>query len=109
MIHLVNTSVWGVLLCIQLLKYEMDSVVSLFQEQSYIFFWLLTDFFFQDGQEEPRMTFVFENTSGKVLAVDTRGKITDVEYNESLVNCRQASTAIFEFYKDMISKYALKM
>lgn len=64
---------------------------------------------FQVGRLEPRITFVFENTSDKILAVDSCGKISDADYRKSLDKCRRLSAAVFKFYKDMISKYALKM
>lgn len=55
------------------------------------------------------ITFVFENTSEKILAVDFCGKISVATYEKCLKKCRSSSKVIFDFYKEMIKKYALKM
>lgn len=66
-------------------------------------------YFFQREKSKSEITFVFENISDRILAVDSYGKITEAEYKDCLKKCRSSSTGIFKFYKDMISKYAIKM
>lgn len=90
---------------------DAPEVILLFIVTSRFTMWYNFEFYivFQDTKGEPTITFIFENTSEKILAVESHGKITDVEYNECLKKCRRSSEIIFKFYKDMISKYALKM
>ncbi|XP_065212875.1 exosome complex component RRP46 [Planococcus citri] len=68
------------------------------------------DIQFKEGtSEECSLTFVFENTSSKILAIDSHGKFTDEQYKSCLEVCKRSSEVIFTFYKDMIKKYATKM
>ncbi|KAK7575557.1 hypothetical protein V9T40_011843 [Parthenolecanium corni] len=64
---------------------------------------------FQQENRKSEITFVFENTSDRILAVDSYGEISEVEYKDCLKKCRNSSKVIFKFYQDMISKYATKM
>lgn len=59
--------------------------------------------------DESTITFVFESTTEKILAVESYGRISEDEYTQCLNKCRASSKLIFQFYKDMIGKYALKM
>lgn len=73
--------------------------------EAFLIFWIS----FQPENRKSEITFVFENTSDRILAVDSYGRITETEYQDCLKKCRNSSKIIFKFYKDMISKYAIKM
>lgn len=51
-------------------------------------------------------TFVFDNVKQSVIGVNTDGKFTISQYNDAQKLCRQASSKLFDFYKEMIKKYA---
>lgn len=65
-------------------------------------------FLFLQEIEQSSLTFVFENTSNRILTVESEGKFTEVQYKEAMEKCRRSSKVIFQFYKDMIKKYATK-
>ena len=51
-------------------------------------------------------TFVFDSLKQSVIGVNTDGKFTLQQYNEAQNLCRQASRKIFDFYRDMVKKFA---
>lgn len=51
-------------------------------------------------------TFVFDSLKQSVIGVNTDGKFTLQQYNDAQKMCRQASRNIFDFYRDIVKKYA---
>lgn len=51
-------------------------------------------------------TFVFDSLKQTVIGVNTDGKFTLQQYNEALSLCREGSQKIFDYYKDIVTKYA---
>lgn len=51
-------------------------------------------------------TFVFDSLKQSVIGVNTDGKFTLQQYNEAQSFCREASRKIFDYYRDMVKKYA---
>lgn len=51
-------------------------------------------------------TFVFDSQKQSVIGVNTDGKFTLQQYNDAQDLCREASKKIFDFYRDMVTKYA---
>lgn len=50
------------------------------------------------------LTFVFDSFK-KVVATYTTGRFTLGQYNDALIQCKQASDTIFQFYRDAIRKF----
>lgn len=51
-------------------------------------------------------TFIFDSLKQSVIGVNTDGKFTLQQYNEAQKLSRQASRKIFEFYREIVKKYA---
>ncbi|CRL06150.1 CLUMA_CG019021, isoform A [Clunio marinus] len=51
-------------------------------------------------------TFVFDSTKKSLIGVNTDGKFTIQQYNEAQKLCKDASRKIFDFYREMVKKYA---
>jgi exosome complex component RRP46 len=51
-------------------------------------------------------TFVFDSQNKSVIGVNTDGKFTLKQYNDAQNLCREASRKIFDFYREMVKKYA---
>lgn len=51
-------------------------------------------------------TFVFDSLKQSVIGVNTDGKFTLQQYNQAQSLCRQASRKIFDFYREIVKKYA---
>lgn len=51
-------------------------------------------------------TFVFDSLKQTVIGVNTDGKFTLQQYNDAQKLCRQASSKIFDFYREIVKKYA---
>jgi exosome complex component RRP46 len=54
-------------------------------------------------------TFVFDSLKQSVIGVNTDGKFTLQQYNDAQKLCRQASRKIFDFYQEIVKKYASVM
>lgn len=52
-------------------------------------------------------TFVFESLKQSVIGVNTDGKFTLQQYNDAQKLCQQASRKIFDFYRELVKKYAV--
>ena len=50
--------------------------------------------------------FVFDSLKQSVIGVNTDGKFTLQQYNEAQKLCKQASRNVFDFYREMVEKYA---
>lgn len=50
--------------------------------------------------------FVFDSYKQSVIGVNTDGKFTVQQYNDAQKLCRQASKNIFDFYREIVKKYA---
>lgn len=51
------------------------------------------------------LTFVFDSVDKNIVAEHTTGKFTIGQYNDALVQCQQASNAIFQFYRNALTKF----
>lgn len=51
-------------------------------------------------------TFVFESLKESVISTHTNGSFTIQQFNQALALSRQASRKVFEFYTDLVKKYA---
>lgn len=50
--------------------------------------------------------FVFDSLKQSVIGVNTDGKFSLQQYNEAQSLCRQASRKIFDFYREIVKRYA---
>ena len=50
--------------------------------------------------------FVFDSLKQSLIGVNTDGKFSLKQYNEALKLCSQASQKIFDFYRDIVKRYA---
>lgn len=57
-------------------------------------------------QFKASFTFVFDNSQKNVIGVITDGKFSLHQYNNALALCREASDKVFDFYKEIIKKFA---
>lgn len=51
------------------------------------------------------LTFVFDSVDKNTVATYTTGKFTIGQYNDALNQCREASSTIFKFYRDAVTKF----
>lgn len=51
-------------------------------------------------------TFVFDSLKLSVIGVNTDGKFSLQQYNEAQKTCRDASRKVFDFYREIVKKYA---
>lgn len=51
------------------------------------------------------LTFVFDSINKNTIATHTTGRFTIGQYNDALIQCKQASDTIFQFYRDAIKKF----
>lgn len=51
------------------------------------------------------LTFVFDSVDKNIVTEHTSGKFTVGQYNDALVQCQQASSIVFQFYRDAVKKY----
>lgn len=51
-------------------------------------------------------TFTYDSIKKNVISSSTTGRFTDKEFLECLDKCRQASSCIFNFYRDVVKRYA---
>lgn len=51
-------------------------------------------------------TFVFDSLKHSVIGVNTDGKFSLRQYNEAQRLCREASNKIFDFYREIVKRYA---
>ncbi|CAB3248698.1 unnamed protein product [Arctia plantaginis] len=52
------------------------------------------------------MTFVFESREKSLVTAFTDGSYSDSAYSEAMERCRSASDLVFQFYKQIVSKYS---
>nr|CAD7570221.1 unnamed protein product [Timema californicum] len=52
------------------------------------------------------LMFVFDIVKKNIVACHTTGTFSQTQFQESLLKCREASSQIFTYYKDMVKKYA---
>ncbi|XP_044730272.1 exosome complex component RRP46 [Chrysoperla carnea] len=64
---------------------------------------------FYDEYPMATFTFVFENINYNIVASHTTGTFTDEQYTEAVHRCKLASEKIFEFYRNIVCKYAKKI
>lgn len=50
--------------------------------------------------------FVFDSLKQNVIGVTTDGKFSLQQYNDAQALCRQASRKIFDFYSEIVKRYA---
>nr|CAD7448896.1 unnamed protein product [Timema bartmani] len=74
----------------------------------FIFFFIFFFFFFFLDCLDSKATlmFVFDNVKKNIVASHTTGTFSQTQFQESLLKCREASSQIFTYYKDMVKKYA---
>lgn len=60
----------------------------------------------KSSQFKASFTFVFDNCQKNVIGVITDGKFALQHYNSALALCREASDKVFDFYKEIIKKFA---
>lgn len=51
-------------------------------------------------------TFVFDSLKLSVIGVNTDGKFSLQQYNDAQKTCRDASRKVFDFYREIVRKYA---
>lgn len=51
-------------------------------------------------------TFVFDSLKLSVIGVNTDGKFSLQQFNEAQKTCRDASRKVFDFYREIVKKYA---
>ncbi|KAK2580600.1 hypothetical protein KPH14_007719 [Odynerus spinipes] len=51
-------------------------------------------------------TFTYDSINKDVISCHTTGRFTDKEFLECMNKCRQASVSVFDFYRDIVKKYA---
>lgn len=51
------------------------------------------------------LTFVFDSVEQNIVATYTTGKFTIGQFNDALIQCKQASNIIFKFYREAIRKF----
>lgn len=51
------------------------------------------------------LTFTYDSIHRNFISCQTSGRFTNEEFLECLDKCEQASTRIFEFYRDVVKKY----
>ncbi|KAF9416167.1 hypothetical protein HW555_006419 [Spodoptera exigua] len=52
------------------------------------------------------MNFVFDSREKRLITSLTNGSFSEDAYKEALERCRSASQLVFDFYKDIVSKYS---
>ncbi|XP_069672682.1 exosome complex component RRP46 [Periplaneta americana] len=55
------------------------------------------------------LTFVFDSYKKNIVASHTTGIFTQAQYHESLLKCKDVSDKIFQFYRDIVKKYATRI
>ncbi|XP_023712969.1 exosome complex component RRP46 [Cryptotermes secundus] len=50
------------------------------------------------------LTFVFDSIKKNIMACHTTGRFTQLQYEESLLKCRNGSDKIFSFYREIVRK-----
>lgn len=63
--------------------------------------------------EEPQLqnarasfTFAFDSIKRHLVCCHTTGRFTEKEFLDSMDKCREASRHVFDFYRDIVRKYA---
>lgn len=51
-------------------------------------------------------TYVFEGSKKDLVSHHTTGRFTETEFIQSIDKCRQASTCVFDFYREIVKKYS---
>lgn len=59
---------------------------------------------FQDAKAH--MTFAFDSINKNVIASYTSGSFPRNKYSEGLQLCKEACDFLFDFYRDIVRKYA---
>jgi exosome complex component RRP46 len=55
------------------------------------------------------LTFVFESVNKNTVATHTDGRFTVGQYNDALLLARTASDGIFNFYREIVKKFAKEL
>lgn len=63
----------------------------------------------EDKNTVATFTFVFENVNYNIVASHTTGAFSDEQYGEAVEKCKDGSVKIFEFYRNIVAKYAKKL
>jgi exosome complex component RRP46 len=58
------------------------------------------------GKNKTDFTFVFESLQESLISVHTNGSFSMLQYNEAQKLSRQACRKIFDFYAELVRKYA---
>ncbi|XP_046401463.1 dolichol kinase-like [Ischnura elegans] len=53
------------------------------------------------------LMFAFDNIDHRIVAVHSTGQFSDDQYKQALHLCAEASEKIFDFYRDIVKKYAV--
>lgn len=48
---------------------------------------------------------MFENSSYKVVSSHTDGVVTQVQYQQGLLRCKQASQELFDYFRSTVKRY----
>lgn len=59
----------------------------------------------QTENAQASLTFVFDSVNKNIITEYTTGKFTIGQYTDALVQCQQASSAVFEFYRNAFKKF----
>uniref|UniRef100_A0A1B0GLF9 Putative exosomal 3'-5' exoribonuclease complex subunit rrp46 n=1 Tax=Lutzomyia longipalpis TaxID=7200 RepID=A0A1B0GLF9_LUTLO len=59
----------------------------------------------EEGGTVAAFTFAFDSIDRRTVAVHTEGKYTAEQFNQAQNACREASAAIFDFYRSSFKKY----
>ncbi|KAL1460850.1 hypothetical protein WDU94_012790, partial [Cyamophila willieti] len=60
----------------------------------------------QSNKCRASMSFVFDSQKQHLVTSQTGGNFSKDQYDECLIKCREASKLIFEYYKQVVKKYA---
>ncbi|KAG8236183.1 hypothetical protein J437_LFUL013449 [Ladona fulva] len=52
------------------------------------------------------LMFAFDSIDFNIVAVDSSGQYTEEQYQKALSLCKEASNEIFDFYRNLVKKYA---
>lgn len=90
-----------------LLLYFRDKLIKKDSRQIKHFIRLIFQFLlylFQDAKAE--FTYAFDSVKKDIICCYTAGCFTEEEFLETIDKCKQASQYVFDFYRNLVKKYA---
>ncbi|XP_012275797.1 exosome complex component RRP46 [Orussus abietinus] len=89
------------------MKFMIAAVTSMIKRDSGIIILDPDNLQLQDAKAT--FTFAFDSTKKNLITCHTTGNFTDLEFTDSLHKCKQASQYVFDFYREIVTKYATKI